>query len=150
MLSEFWDELGPTRLAQSATACQNSMQMITIKFSALWLGATCQAANRKPSSSRAWRRCPAETTCSPDTSSTDMIQLKPGYTCCTDRRSLTSLLHSLFMVYLCVFLCTCPWVQTQDALSISVYLAAHLFLTGLWGAFQFSLCLFLTLVLSQS
>lgn len=99
MLSVFWDVLGPTRPAQSTTVCQNSMQMITIIFSALWLGETCQAANRKPSSSRARRCCPAETTCSPDTSAIDMIQFKPGYTCCTDRRSLTSLLHALFMVY---------------------------------------------------
>lgn len=65
--------------------------------------------------------------------------IQAGYTCCTDRRSLTSLLHALFMVNLCVFICTSPWVQTQNALSISVYLTAHLFF-GLWGAFFKFVC----------
>lgn len=65
---------------------------------------TCQAANRKPSSSRAWRYCPAETTCSPDTSTTDTIQFEPGYTCCPDRSSLISLSCSLFLVYFPQFL----------------------------------------------
>lgn len=99
---------------------------------------TCQAENRKPSSSRAWRLCPAETTCSFDTSTTDTIQFEPGYIHAVQTGDISPLSFTLSLR--CIFSSFCPWVQTQNALSISVYPAAHLFLTRLWGVFQFSLC----------
>lgn len=137
-LSVFWDVLGTTRPVQSTTACQNSMQMITIILSALWLGRPVRQQTGNPAAQghedAAQQRPPAHLTPALQTrsnSSPDIPAVQTGV--------LSSLFHALSSW--CIFLSSCSWVQTQNALSISVYPAAHLFLIGLWGAFQFSLCL---------
>lgn len=95
----FWGALGPTKPVQRRSACQAPMQIIAIIISVLWLGKNCQRTCRKASSSRAPRRCPAETTCFTDRSAPDTIQFTTEYTRCKDRGSLTSPSRSFHGVF---------------------------------------------------